>query len=139
MTFWYCVKNSPNKSVDVPNGQNKKKKLFLCYLRAFTSACAKNSIYLSIKTYFFYFTYSLFKTLHIRLSILHYITLKYLFFLNFLIVSLSSHIITTIHSLHLDFSLGIHKEVIKIYICKVNNVNINLQCSNFAYKLIQLL
>ena len=115
MTFWYCVKNSPNKSVDVPNGQNKKKNLFLCYLRAFTSACAKNFIYLSIKTYFFYFTYSLFKTLHIRLSILHYVTLKYLFFLNFLIISLSSHIITTIHSLHLDFSLEIHKEVIKIY------------------------
>ena len=93
----------------------KKKKLFLCYLRAFTSACAKNFIYLSIKTYFFYFTYSLFKTLHIRLSILHYVTLKYLFFLNFLIISLSSHIITTIHSLRLDFSLEIHKEVIKIY------------------------
>ena len=45
--------------------------------RAFTSASVKNSIYFSIRTYFFYFTYSHFKTIYIRLSILYYISLKY--------------------------------------------------------------
>ena len=45
------------------------------------------------------FKYSFFKTSHIRLSILRYISLKYHFFLIFLIVSLSLHTTIIIHSL----------------------------------------
>ena len=48
-------------------------------LRAFTLAHAKAIVYFGIKTYFFYFTYLLFKTPHIILFILHYISLKYQF------------------------------------------------------------
>ena len=40
---------------------------------AFALAYAKSSIRFSIKTYFFYSTYSFFKTLGIKLSILYYI------------------------------------------------------------------
>ena len=46
-------------------------------LRAFTLANAKAIVYFGIKTYFFYFTYLLFKTPHIILFILHYISLKH--------------------------------------------------------------
>ena len=46
-------------------------------IRFFVSARAKIYVYFSIRTYFFYFIYSLFKTSHIRLYILHYILLKY--------------------------------------------------------------
>ena len=52
-------------------------------LRAFTLAHAKAIVYFGIKTYFFYFTYLLFKTPHIILFILHYISLKYQFSLVF--------------------------------------------------------
>ena len=69
------------------------------HLRAFAPTRAKILVYFSIKTYFFYFTYSLFKTPQFKLSILYYILLKYQFFLIFLIVSFSLHITTTIHSL----------------------------------------
>ena len=53
-------------------------------LRAFTSAYAKVLVYFIIETYFFYFTYLFFKTPHIRLFNLHYISLKNQFFLLFL-------------------------------------------------------
>ena len=59
----------------------------------------KISVYFSIRTYFFYFTYSLFKTVHIILSILDYISLKNQIFLIFKFVFLSSYTTTTIHSL----------------------------------------
>ena len=62
-----------------------------CLLRTFVSICTKVYVYFSIRTYFFYFAYSLFKTFYIRLSILHYISLKYQPFLIFKIVSLYSH------------------------------------------------
>ena len=40
-------------------------------LRAFELANAQSFIYFSIRTYFFYFTYSIFKITHIELSNLH--------------------------------------------------------------------
>ena len=46
-------------------------------------SCNKNSYLSQHKTCFFYFTYSHFKSPHIRFSILHYILLKYSFFLIF--------------------------------------------------------
>ena len=48
-------------------------------LKVFTSAyaCTKISIYFNVRTYFLYFTCSLFKISHIILSILYYILLKY--------------------------------------------------------------
>ena len=46
-------------------------------LRAFTSANVKFIYYNSPKSHFFYFTYQLYNTSHIPLSILHYILLKY--------------------------------------------------------------
>ncbi len=56
-------------------------------LRAFTSANVKFIYYSSLKSYFFYFTYQLYNTPHIPLSILHYILLKYyktiIYFYNF--------------------------------------------------------
>ena len=76
------------------------------YLTAFTSTCAKFIVYYSIRTYLFYFTYSLFKTSHIRLFILHYISLKYQIFLMFF--SFFTHITTTIHPL--PSSLGYVKK-----------------------------
>jgi len=52
-------------------------------VRVFTLTHAKISIIFNIITYFFYFTYSLFKTSQIKLSIFHYISLKYQTFLIF--------------------------------------------------------
>ena len=50
-------------------------------VRAFAIICIKIHVYFSIRTYFFYFIYSLFKTPYIRLSILHYILSEYHFYL----------------------------------------------------------
>ena len=75
-------------------------------LIAFASIWVKNFVYFTIKIYFFYFIYLLFKTPHIRLFILHYISLKYQIFLIFLIVFLFS-------------------QKIKF---KINSVNVNLYC-----------
>jgi len=57
-------------------------------LRAFTSALLKDSVYFTQKTYFFYFTSSLLQNTHISLSILQDISIKYSFFINFLLFSL---------------------------------------------------
>ena len=50
-------------------------------VRAFAIICIKIHVYFRLRTYFFYFIYSLFKTPYIRLSILHYILLEYHFYL----------------------------------------------------------
>ena len=47
---------------------------YFLYIRAFPLACTKVLLCFNIRIYFFYFTYSLFKTLYIRLFILHYIS-----------------------------------------------------------------
>ena len=75
------------------------------------------------------------------LDYLFYITLKYQFFKIFLIISLSSYTITTVHS-RLSTSGYVKKENLRIckerkkkkIICKVNSVNINLHnyCNNFT-------
>ena len=52
-------------------------------VRVFASSRIKISINFNKITYFFYFTYSLFKTSQIKLSIFHYILLKYQTFLIF--------------------------------------------------------
>ena len=57
-------------------------------LRAFTSAGGKDSVYFTQKTYFFYFTLSLLQNTHISLSILQDISIKYSFFINFLLFSI---------------------------------------------------
>lgn len=57
-----------------------------CYykiFRVFASIYTKISISLKIKADFLYFTYSLFITLHILLTILHYIAWKYYFLTRF--------------------------------------------------------
>ena len=54
---------------------------FLLRFIAFISTRAKFFIYFSMRIYFCNFTYSPFKTPHIRLSNLHYISLKYQFLL----------------------------------------------------------
>ena len=58
-------------------------------LKVFTSAyaCTKISIYFNVRTYFLYFTCSLFKIYYIILSILYYILLKYYFLINFVLLS----------------------------------------------------
>ena len=70
-------------------------------LRAFALTRTKTFVYFNIKTYFFYFIYLLFKKLNIRLSYLHFISLKYQIFLIILIVYFSffSHTITFIYSI----------------------------------------
>ena len=50
-------------------------------LRVFALVRANFFVYFSIRIYFFYFTYSLFKIPYIRLFILHYVLLKYQTFL----------------------------------------------------------
>ena len=69
------------------------------------------SILTKKKTYFFYFTYSLFKTSHVRLSTLHYIFFLILIFLDFF----SSFYFFTNNNHHLlsPFILGIRKEKVK--------------------------
>ena len=56
---------------------------WLYSIRAIASICANIFDYFSIKTYFFYSTQSFFQNLHIKLSILHYISFIYQFFLIF--------------------------------------------------------
>ena len=64
--------------------------------------CMQKILSFFIRIYFLYFTYSIFKTLHIRLFILHYISLKYIFFI-FKIISFYSHTTTTIHFFFLNY------------------------------------
>ena len=97
------------------------------------SAWAKIYVYFSIKTYFFYFTFSLFKTSHIKLFILHYILLKYQFFLIFC-NCFSFFIHNNYHPLS-SFILEISKEK-KTTKYKMNNVNLNLY--SYCSKLINL-
>ena len=54
-------------------------------LRAIALACGKDSVYFTLKTYFFYFTPSLLQNIHISFSILQYISIKYSFFSIFLL------------------------------------------------------
>ena len=86
------------------------------------------------KTYF-YFIYLLFKTPHIRLSILHYISLKYHFFLN----CLSFFTYNNYHSLS-SFILEIRKEITNNKMqnakCNINSVSINLY--GYCSKLVNL-
>ena len=65
--------------------------MLIAYVRATTSVRANFLSILQGKTYFFYFTYSLLQNTHISLSILHIYSIKYSFFLHFLLfASLSS-------------------------------------------------
>ena len=61
--------------------------LFKIRIRAITSVGAKNFLFCTSKTYFFYFTHSFLQNTHISLSILHIYTIKYSFFYNFLLFS----------------------------------------------------
>ena len=82
---------------------------FLLRFIAFISARAKFFIYFSMRIYFFNFIYSPFKTPHIRLSNLYYISLKYQFLLFlkfFLFLHTSKH-----HPLSTSI-LEIRKEII---------------------------
>ena len=58
------------------------------YVRAIAPVCVKYFVYISIKTYFFYFTQSLFQNTNINLSILKEISIKYSFFIHLLLFSL---------------------------------------------------
>ena len=51
--------------------------------QALTSVGAKDSVYFTQKTYYFYFTLSLLQNTHISLSIIHTFLLKIIFSLNF--------------------------------------------------------
>ena len=55
-------------------------------VRAFPIACVKFKPNFDLKSYFFYFTQSLFKTPFIRFSIFNSILFKYYFFINFLLL-----------------------------------------------------
>ena len=54
--------------------------------QALTSVGAKDSVYFTQKTYFFYFTLSLLQNTHISLSIIHTFLLKIIFSLNFFLL-----------------------------------------------------
>jgi hypothetical protein len=55
-------------------------------IRAFPIACVKFKPNFGLKSYFFYFAQSLFKTPSIRFSISNSILFKYYFFINFLLL-----------------------------------------------------
>ena len=59
----FYIKKKKNQIISLKNRK----------VRAFASVCAKIYVYFRIRTYFFYFTYSLFKIQYIKLYILHYI------------------------------------------------------------------
>ena len=66
-------------------------KWFLMYLlivKAFSIVCVKFKLNFSLKSYFFYFVQSLFKTPSIWFSISSFILFKYYFFINFLLLFL---------------------------------------------------
>ena len=89
------------REFDETRGKRKKRedKIMIYKVRAFASTRAKIHIYFNTRIYFFLIYILTFKTIHIKFSILHYISLKYKFFLFFFNCSLSSHIITITHSL----------------------------------------
>ena len=69
----------------------KGKMMTFCLVKAFISVCIKNSVYFSIINYFSILYAYFSKHSHIKLSISHYITLKYQFFLIFFILFLFFH------------------------------------------------
>ena len=77
-------KSNPTDTLAITQLSIQKKKeaiiqLSLNIVTIFVLVCTKIYVYFIIKTYFFYFTCLIFKTLHIRLFILHYISIKYQF------------------------------------------------------------
>ena len=63
---------------------------YFCFVRAITSVGAKDSVYFTHKTYFFYFTLLLLQNSHINLSIIQTFFIKIIFSLTFFIITPSS-------------------------------------------------
>ncbi len=74
-------------------------------VRAFPMACVKFKPNFGLKSYFFYFVQSLFKTSSIQFSISNSILFKYYFFINFLLL-FSTHLKPNKHKrkTHINFS-----------------------------------
>ena len=96
-------------------------------VKVFALVHIKNHVHFNIRTYFFYFIYSLFKTSYIRLSILHYIFLKYHFSLFLKLFLFLTH--NNNHSLSF-YVFKIQKEKKKKTKYKINSINVNLH--NYA-------
>ena len=111
------------------HGSNKSKTLTIksIHINVRTKIC----VYFNIITYHFYFTHSLFKTPHVRLFILHHISLKYQFFLIFF--NCFSFFTYNNHPFSF-FILDIHKKEEKTK-CKMNSINVNFHnyCSNYIF------
>ena len=69
-----------------------------CRVRAFTSVLLNFLSILHEKTYFSYFTHPLLQNTHISLSILHIYSIKYSFFLHFLLFPSLSHLVFSVHT-----------------------------------------
>ena len=67
-------------------------------VRAFTSVFLNFLSILHEKTYFFYFTHPLLQNTHTSLSILHIFSIKYSFFLYFLLFPSLSHLVFSVHT-----------------------------------------
>ena len=83
-------------------------------LRAIASTCGKDSVYFTLKTYFFYFTPSFLQNIHISLSILQDISMKYSFFSIFYYFSQLpfTHALFLSLSLSLSLSLPIFSDLL---------------------------
>ena len=91
-------------------------------VKVFALIPIKNHVYFNIRIYFFYFIYSFFKIPHIRVSILHYILLKYYFSLFLKLLLFLTH--NNHHSLSF-YVFKLRKERIKTKY-KMNSINVNL-------------
>ena len=108
-------------------------------IKVFTLTHTEIYVYFSIKTYFFYFIQLFFKDTNVKLSILHYILLKYYFFYQFFItlwnplsLSLSLYIYIYMKNKKLKIDLHVNGNSVKIHGYCSNNVNIHV------YKLIDV-
>ena len=91
-------------------------------VKVFALIPIKNHVYFNIRIYFFYFIYSFFKIPHIRVSILHYILLKYYFSLFLKLLLFLTH--NNHYSLSF-YVFKLRKEIIKTKY-KINSINVNL-------------
>ena len=83
-TTRFPTKESAGLRADNESSSSPSDLPFCPCLKVFASIHARISFYFNIRIFYFYFfTYSYFKILHVRLSILQYISLKYKFFFIF--------------------------------------------------------
>ena len=111
--------------------------LRLGHLWAFTSAHLKICVYFSIRTYF---TYLLFKILHIKLSILHYISLKCQFFYCLFFYTCNNHHLPSSSSLvYVNNFFFLKKLKCKSYTIIVATMWVNFELNWLKYNIFSII